>query len=77
MGKEWLADWGTSVLMYWRWSESLSACSGISCLRRRMTIGRKAILLCQLYTHHRSGEYYTLNIPNLLNPVNTHAKGVS
>ncbi len=39
--------------------------------------GQKAILSCQLYAHHRSGEYYTLNIPNILDPVNSHAKGVS
>ncbi len=39
--------------------------------------GQKAIPSCQLYAYHRSGEYYTLNIPNLLNPVNSYAKGVS
>lgn len=72
LGKEWLVCWYAGVLV------------GVIIDMDRDFLpaaqddhGQKAILSCQLYTHHRSGEYYTLNIPNLLNPVNTHAKGVS
>lgn len=66
--------WCAGMLVYW--SESLSACSGISCLRRRMTMGRRQS--CHASFMRITGQrYHILNAPNLLNPVNTHAKGVS
>lgn len=63
-----------SVLVYW--SESLLTWTGISCLRRRMTMGKRQSRHAS-FMRITGQRYHILNAPNLLNPVNTHAKGVS
>lgn len=71
MGKEWLVCWYAGVLvgviidMDW---DFLPAAQNDH--------GQKAIPSCQLYAH-TGQRYHTLNAPNLLNPVNSYAKGVS